>query len=119
MNFLADESVDQPVVERLRTDGHSVIAVAEMAPSLPDEAVLTMANQHEAFLITADKDFGELVFRQQRLSAGVVLIRLMGLTPVAKARIVSAVIHDHAAELAQAFTVVSPGIVRIRPRILQ
>jgi predicted nuclease of predicted toxin-antitoxin system len=64
MNFLADESVDQPVVEQLRTDGHYVIAVAEMMPSLPDEAVLTMANQNEALLLMADKDFGELVFRQ-------------------------------------------------------
>jgi predicted nuclease of predicted toxin-antitoxin system len=27
-----------------------------------------MANQNEALLLTADKDFGELVFRQQRLS---------------------------------------------------
>lgn len=30
MNFLADESVDQPIVERLRADGHDVLAVAEM-----------------------------------------------------------------------------------------
>ena len=40
MNFLADESVDQPIVERLRDDGHDVLAVAEMAPSIPDETVL-------------------------------------------------------------------------------
>ena len=44
--------------------------------SLPDEVVLTMTNQTEALLLTADKDFGELVFRQQRLSTGVVSIRL-------------------------------------------
>ena len=37
MNFLADESVDQPIVERLRADGHDVLAVAEMAPSIPDD----------------------------------------------------------------------------------
>jgi hypothetical protein len=36
MNFLADESVDQPVVERLRVDGHDVLAVAEMAPGIPE-----------------------------------------------------------------------------------
>ena len=29
MNFLADESIDQPVIEQLRTDGHNAIAVAE------------------------------------------------------------------------------------------
>lgn len=31
MNFLADESVDLPVVERLRRDGHFVADVTEMA----------------------------------------------------------------------------------------
>ncbi len=29
MNSLADESIDQAVIERLRTDGHNAIAVAE------------------------------------------------------------------------------------------
>jgi predicted nuclease of predicted toxin-antitoxin system len=117
MNFLADESIDQPVVERLRADGHEVLAVAEMAPSIPDEAVLTLANQREAILLTADKDFGELVFRQHRISAGVVLMRLAGLSPATKARVVASVIRAHASELFHAFTVVSPGMVRIRSRI--
>jgi hypothetical protein len=40
MNFLADESVDQPIVDRLRQDGHNVLAVAELEPSIPDETVL-------------------------------------------------------------------------------
>jgi predicted nuclease of predicted toxin-antitoxin system len=117
VNILADESVDQPVVDRLREDGHHVLAIAEMQPSIPDDAVLTIANQQEALLLTADKDFGELVFRQCRVSAGVLLIRLAGLSPATKAMLVSAVVREHATELSQAFTVVSPGMVRIRPRI--
>jgi hypothetical protein len=36
-------------------------------------------------LATADKDFGELVFRQRRVHAGVVLVRLAGLPTAAKA----------------------------------
>ena len=32
MNFVADESVDRQIVERLRNDDHSVWYVAEMAP---------------------------------------------------------------------------------------
>jgi hypothetical protein len=50
MNLLADESVDQPVIDRLRQDGHVVLAVTEMEPSISDEAVLAMANQHKALL---------------------------------------------------------------------
>jgi len=64
MNFFADESVDHPIVVRLREDGHNVLAVAEITPSIPDETVFTQANQRGDLLITADKDFGEIVLRQ-------------------------------------------------------
>lgn len=75
MNFLADEGVDRLIVERLRLERVSVWYVAEMQPSIADDLVLAIANQQGALLLTADKDFGELVFRQQRLAIGVVLIR--------------------------------------------
>ena len=64
MNLFADESVDQAVVERLRQDSHDVLYVAELAPSIADDEVLREANARSAVLVTADKDFGELVFRQ-------------------------------------------------------
>ncbi|HXH11047.1 MAG TPA: DUF5615 family PIN-like protein [Alphaproteobacteria bacterium] len=76
-----------------------------------------MANQRGALLLTADKDFGELVFRRGRISAGVLLMRLAGLSPGTKATPVCAVIQEHANELSQPFTAVSPGMIRIRRRI--
>jgi predicted nuclease of predicted toxin-antitoxin system len=116
MNLLADEGVDRPIVEQLRQDGYTVLYVAEIAPSISDDEVLDRANQHNALLITADKDFGELVFRLGRINAGVVLLRLAGLQPATKAAIVSSVFYAHAAEMLNAFTVISPGIVRIRAK---
>ena len=114
MNFLADESVDQPIVDRLRQDGHGVWSVAEMEPGLSDDAALDLANQETALLLTADKDFGELVFRQHRVTSGVVLIRLAGLSPARKGKIVASALHGHAAELPRAFTVMTPGTIGIR-----
>lgn len=114
MNLLADESVDRPVVERLRQEGHDVVYVAELAPSITDGEVLQQANERGALLLTADKDFGELVFRQGRVHAGVVLVRLAGLSAAGKADTVARVFQDRAAELVGAFSVISPGIVRIR-----
>jgi predicted nuclease of predicted toxin-antitoxin system len=116
MNFLADESVDQQIVDRLRADGHSVVYVAEMDPGIDDKAVLNAANQRMALLITADKGFGELVFRQRLISMGVVLVRLAGLSPAGKAETVSLAIREHESELSDAFSVVSPGMFRIRRR---
>ncbi|MDE2734376.1 MAG: DUF5615 family PIN-like protein [Gemmatimonadota bacterium] len=116
MNLLADESVDKPIVDRLRQDGHTVLYIAELDPSIDDDAVLHRANQNSALLITADKDFGELVFRLGQIHAGVVLFRLAGLSPEMKAGIVSAAFIHRGHELPSAFSVISPGMVRIRSR---
>ena len=51
MNLVADEGVDRAVVERLRQDGHEVIYVAELSPSVSDEEVLRQANARNAVLL--------------------------------------------------------------------
>jgi predicted nuclease of predicted toxin-antitoxin system len=61
MKFVADESVDREVLESLRRSGHDVAYIAELDPSLSDEDVLSAAHAAGAILITADKDFGELI----------------------------------------------------------
>jgi predicted nuclease of predicted toxin-antitoxin system len=89
VTFLADEGVDRQIVDRLHLDGHQVAYVAEMSPGITDEAVLLESRGSASVLITADKDFGELVFRQRKASTGVLLIRLSGLTPLGKAALAS------------------------------
>lgn len=116
MKFLADEDVDKPIVERLRRNGQVVLYVIEMEPGISDDEVIRRANEERALLLTADKDFGELVFRQGRIVHGVLLIRLAGLSPQHKAKVVTIAIQEHADELAQSFTVITPGAVRIRRR---
>lgn len=51
-----------------------------MQPGIPDDEVLNLANNESVILLTSDKDFCELVFRLRRIAAGVVLIRLFGLS---------------------------------------
>ena len=95
MNLVADESVDRQIVEQLRRDGHSIWYVPEMDPGIPDDAVLDLANREMAVLLTADKGFGELAFRQGRLTAGIVLIRLVGLSANSKAALVARAVAEH------------------------
>ena len=117
MNLLADESVDKPIVDRLREDSHTVAFIAEMRPGIPDEEVLAQANALAALLITSDKDFGELVYRQRLVHHGVVLLRFLGLSASSKAALVSSALEEHGVEMqADAFSVLSPGVVRIRAR---
>lgn len=114
MNFLADESVDGNIVERLRDAGHIVIYVAELSPSIDDDAVLELARQSAAVLITGDKDFGDLVFQRRQAACGVVLLRLSGLTSDLKATLVLTAITAHLVQLTGSFTVIAPGRIRIR-----
>ncbi|ACX51443.1 hypothetical protein Adeg_0279 [Ammonifex degensii KC4] len=114
MKFVADESVDRQIVEHLREAGHTVLYVAEAEPGIHDEAVLGLARREKALLLTADKDFGELVFRQRRLASGIILIRLAGLPPDRKANIVLMVVEKHGHNLPNCFTVISPEMVRFR-----
>lgn len=90
MKFLADEGVEAQIVARLRLDGHDIEYVAELAPGITDDQVLARANDAVRVLITVDKDFGELVFRLRSLNGQ---------------------------QMPGAFTVVSPGAIRIRPPI--
>ena len=119
MKFVADESVDFPIVERLRQDGHSVWAVVEMDSGISDDLVLDHANRQNAVLLTADKDFGELVFRLKRLNFGVVLVRLAGLPPRRKAEIVARAVEEKGEELKDAFSVITANTLRVRQRIVQ
>ena len=114
MKIVADESVDKQIVDLLRAKGHDVLYIAELDPGIDDDAVLVFSRDRDATLITADKDFGELVFRRRLHHTGVMLIRLAGLTPDQRAEKVAAVFELHGEKLAQRFAVVSERSLRLR-----
>jgi predicted nuclease of predicted toxin-antitoxin system len=117
VNLVADENVDRQVVEILRSDGHSVTTAYELAPGLDDTAILDLARSTSTILLTADKDFGELVYRRGEAFFGVILLRLPGMTPGDRAALVSQVLIAHAAEFAGSFTVITKTSTRVRRRI--
>lgn len=114
MKLLADEGVDAPIVGRLRGEGHGVFYVAEMRPGIKDPEVLALAREEGALLLTTDKDFGELIFRQGLLSTGVLLLRLEGLPPLEKANRVAWALREHGVEMVGAFSVLNGKRLRIR-----
>jgi len=117
LKFLCDEGVDRPIVEALRAAGHDVTYVAEQNPGVEDQDVLQAASREDRVLVTADKDFGELVFRQGRLHSGVVLLRLHGLGPSDKAQVAVAAVAEHGPELERSFAVLEQSRIRIRKRL--
>lgn len=76
MRFLVDECVDAGLVAHLRSTGHDVVYMAEVAPAANDKDVMLRAQADGRVLVTDDKDFGDLVFRRGRSVPGVVLLRI-------------------------------------------
>ncbi|MCX7601192.1 MAG: DUF5615 family PIN-like protein [Meiothermus sp.] len=83
-------------------------------PSLKDPQVLVMAGEKGALLLTADKDFGELVFRQNLVPGEVLPLRLEGLSPGEKAEQVAWALRSHGEALLRAFSVLDPRRLRVR-----
>jgi predicted nuclease of predicted toxin-antitoxin system len=115
MRFLADENVEQSVVEALRKAGHDLASVADIAPGAPDEEVLRLANAESRVLLTNDKDFGEMAYRRGQAAAGILLLRYLTQDGADKAARLARILPAMEDRLVGRFAVVNENRVRMRP----
>jgi predicted nuclease of predicted toxin-antitoxin system len=87
-----------------------------VSPGITDLAVLEWAISEELLLLTADRDFGDMILRDAHAAprAGVVLYRLRRLSLAEKADRVSNACAAHATEFKDAFLVIERERVRRR-----
>jgi predicted nuclease of predicted toxin-antitoxin system len=77
MRLLANENFPGDAVEALRKLGHNVLWILLEAPGSSDQEVLARAQEEDRILLTFDKDFGELAFKELLpASSGVILFRI-------------------------------------------
>lgn len=114
MKFLLDEGVAYRLAALLRDEGHDVVSCGrELPQALPDREILELAVRERRVVLTNDKDFGELVFRDGMPHAGIVLFRLDDVPMSARVDYLRRVLHEHTHLLHQ-FIVVSPQAIRVR-----
>lgn len=114
MRWLADECVAGPLVVALRSLGHDVLYVAELAAGLNDADVIALALQEKRLLLTEDKDFGDLVFRRERAVPGVVLMRVASEHSLLKATRLTLAVERYGEELFGRYLVIEVGRFRSR-----
>ena len=114
MNIIVDESVDYYFVQQLRNNGFSVVSISERFASLSDEAIISLSLFPPSLIITEDKDFGELVFKNQVKIFGIVLMRYhKGELETVFQRLL-ALLQNHTRELMNSFSVINIKKTRIR-----
>jgi predicted nuclease of predicted toxin-antitoxin system len=113
--FLANENVPSEVVEAARQAGHDLAWIAESSPGVDDDAVLAAALADGRVLVTFDKDFGDMAFRQGKTATcGVLLLRPRVRSPSYLARFSLAVLAQ-AVTWEGNFSVAQEGKLRVVP----
>ncbi len=112
MRFLVDECTGPAVARWLRSEQHEVFSVFNEAHGMDDDQILEKAYTENWILITVDKDFGEMVYRQRRLHRGVIFMRLDNQRDSNKIAILRRLLENHIDRLADRFVVVTETQVR-------
>lgn len=64
IGLLANENFPVPAIRKLRDAGVDVMAVREIMPSADDHDVLALACREGRWIVTFDRDYGELIFKE-------------------------------------------------------
>jgi len=77
MKLLADENVPSSVVRALTGGGYDIVWIRTEAPGISDIEVMKYAGRENRVILTYDKDFGELVVKDNLCPpSGIILLRL-------------------------------------------
>lgn len=116
MRWLADENIPRSAIAYLRSCGEDTLAIAELSPNIPDEAVIQLAREHDCILLSFDRDHGDLIFgRGVAAPRAVVYLRLEPPNPEMLQALLAGIMAMGEAGLDGLFTVVSNTGIRQRP----
>ena len=112
MRFLVDECTGSLVAKWLKENGHEVFSVYDEARGATDDDILMKAFAENWILLTNDKNFGELVFREHRPHHGVIFLRLEDERSASKIAALEKLIQRFENRLRDTFVVVTDTQVR-------
>ncbi len=113
MRFLVDECTGSKVAQWLRDANYEVFSVFDEARGITDDEVLTKAFVENWILITNDKDFGEMIFRERRGHHGIIFLRLEDERAINKIQVLEKLLENYAEKLPEQFVTVTETKVRI------
>jgi len=113
--LLANENFPAPSIRLLRDRGYDVAAIAEGGGRLADPHVLALAVAEKRWIVTFDRDYGELIFaRGFAAPPAVVLFRMRSYRPDDPGRVLAGLL-DADAGFGGQFVIVEDAGLRKRP----
>jgi predicted nuclease of predicted toxin-antitoxin system len=90
-----------------------VFSVYDDARSAEDDWILQKALDEERVLVTCDKDFGELVYRDGLAHKGIILLRTVAQDPTHLITLLERVLANYSDQIEDNFIVVTESKVRV------
>jgi predicted nuclease of predicted toxin-antitoxin system len=112
--IIIDVGVGRIIEEWLTQEGFNVIALRKINPEMADLDIIRLANNKNAIIISMDKDFGELVFKNQLLHKGILLLRLDDAVAEEKLSAIQNIFPNYFFQIQNNFCVYQNGKLRIR-----
>ena len=114
--IIADESVDARIIRNLVSVGYEVYSIADETPGISDDKVIEIAIERNGFIITEDKDFGDvLVYSNSSLHMiGSLLLRIFDLPIEPKNKLILEALSRNRDTLKGSFSVLTSKKLRIR-----
>lgn len=113
--LLANENFPQPSIILLREAGYDVLAIAESHKSVSDREVLSIAVTQVRWVMTFDRDYGDLIFsRNFPTPPALIYLRLHSYRPEEPGRLLIDLLRE-SADFAGQFVVVQDDALRKRP----
>jgi predicted nuclease of predicted toxin-antitoxin system len=115
IRFLADENLPAPATKALREQGYEVVSIQERSPGVADEEVIRLGQELDAVILTFDRDYGDIIFRDKLPDPpAVIFFRSKGAGVVDAARMLMELMEQKGFDPVGRFTVITEGGVRER-----
>lgn len=97
----------------MKSEKNEVFSVFEQWRGASDDEIIVKCQNENYILITSDKDFGEMVFRNQKVHNGIVLLRCEPNIFKKRIEVLKKLIQNYSHSLQNNFVVVTNDKVRI------
>ena len=113
IKFLADENIPLLVTDELKKVGLEIESIFIIKRGMKDIEILKLAYENDQVIITFDKDFGQLVFKDEERTKGVILLRFIPSSPAKITTILKEVLNKPDFNPYKKFTVIHEKHIRM------
>ncbi len=107
------ENIPLKIVKELKEEGYTIESIPADKRGMLDKNVMKYAFEKKLIILTFDKDFGQLVFKEELQSKGIVLLRFLPTSPTRIKAIIREILDDQEFNPIGKFVVVHETHMRI------